>query len=1013
MNIMIGMRRRFGRRRRSGNGGGGGSDDRRGGTVDPRWLDQVAESGIVPVSALARIEADDAPTSLAVIGSGTTAEGERALVAVGRSGGDALLAGLAVATRLAAEEGFAGTLHVVAPAWGVASRRRLGAIGGTPFALDPLPAPFLAEGPAAVEAEPLVGPLFVAPERLARHPIRPADRELCRRALAGLAGLAAKHGGSVRGVGRSVELALLARRVAAIRVDDEGVLLDLFIDSRRSERLQAEGLADALDRLEGSLRKLLNDREVRDGEDGFRARVLQAAAEAGGLRALERWPVGGQDSDALDALGALPDGQPAVLAVRRQLSLPALGPILDATLALGPSLPELLARADAPLRLDAPRLVLAARAMDDAVVRVLATLTLESARFTVQDSGREAVLRSAGESAAAPPSRGREPRGRDLRQPRDLRAPREERPARDERGPRDERAARDARRPREERDLREELRPAAEEMPSALDEAEAAPAGAAEERRAPRAAANVPRFEEVSLFDLAEDEGAAGGDEAARGRRRRRRRGRGRGRVRREGGEAGEGGDGGDGGDDEGRSEGWSDDDRALLSEFGADDIQLGPGTPPREERAPHERGRGRGRGREGRGRDREAERPRAEATPSDDDTDGGDDLLPLSLDAPDFAEEPPEPVYEDEEEGEDEADAEQTRMRRERERRRRARLAKAEPAPEVAAPPRPPKPRRAAILAHADRDSIAAAVLLARDLRLLEGLWIYPQADLMTFFRGVVPDLREETPIYVMGFTASPARETIQTAALYRDRLVWFDHHPWPPEDVGALRAAIGAEAVHVAPHTRSSVPLVLGTLTRRSRFSDKLVDLVTGRFTQHDFERWGRVWWSRLGEMASRRGERRGDVESLLVGRPSDLAREAAAVTAPGLPAEVAHVAEHDFRLVHFGGHTLVVAPAPVGLDAALCARIARERYAAALSLAWWVGDETLVLAADDQPGRRSLDVLGMTEHLAEKHAWIEPLPDADHVARFRVRDFTSRPERLEEVLAEIAMGRSILEG
>src|SRR5690606_4284349 len=120
---------------------------------------------------------------------------------------------------------------------------------------------------------------------------------------------------------------------------------------------------------------------------------------------------------------------------------------------------------------------------------------------------------------------------------------------------------------------------------------------------------------------------------------------------------------------------------------------------------------------------------------------------------------------------------------------RRRARIAKA--GPEVAAaPPRPPR-RRAAFLAHADRESIAAAVLLARETRLVEGIWIYPQQDLMTFFRGVATDLRDDTPIYVIGFVASPARDAIRAASLYRDRLTWFDHHEWPSEDLEGLRAA------------------------------------------------------------------------------------------------------------------------------------------------------------------------------------------------------------------------------
>jgi hypothetical protein len=52
-------------------------------------------------------------------------------------------------------------------------------------------------------------------------------------------------------------------------------------------------------------------------------------------------------------------------------------------------------------------------------------------------------------------------------------------------------------------------------------------------------------------------------------------------------------------------------------------------------------------------------------------------------------------------------------------------------------------------------------------------------------------------------------------------------------------------------------------------------------------------------------------------------------------------------------------------------------------------------------------------MVEHLAGKFAWAEALPDADHVARVRVRDLARQPDRFDEVLAEIAMGRSVLEG
>jgi len=373
--------------------------------------------------------------------------------------------------------------------------------------------------------------------------------------------------------------------------------------------------------------------------------------------------------------------------------------------------------------------------------------------------------------------------------------------------------------------------------------------------------------------------------------------------------------------------------------------------------------------------------------------------------------EETAEPTYEDEEEPDEEESPEEARLRREREARRRARIAKTEPEPS-APPPRAPR-RRAAILAHADRDSIGAAVLLAREIRLLEGVWIYPQADLMTFFRSVATDLREDTPIYVIGFTASPARDTLQAASLYRDRLLWYDHHEWPPEDLERLRGAIGAEAVHVDATAASPLALVLSGSSRRSRFSDKLVDLLTGRFTRHDYERWGRLWWWRLGQLGTRPGERRAELDALLTGRPSDLARAASRAPLPPPPAEVEWVASRDFRLVHFGGYALVRVVVPPGIDVHLAARVARERYGCQLSLGGSEGGEHFVLGADDATSRRALDLGGMIDHLADKFAWVSALPDADHVSRFRIAGAAAHPERVDEVVGEIAMGRSLLEG
>ena len=156
-----------------------------------------------------------------------------------------------------------------------------------------------------------------------------------------------------------------------------------------------------------------------------------------------------------------------------------------------------------------------------------------------------------------------------------------------------------------------------------------------------------------------------------------------------------------------------------------------------------------------------EAARSRS-ATTRDPDVDE-DDLL---ADVEDFdlapleeSESAPEAGYDDDEENGDEA-AETLEK-----------AVESAPEPEVATEVvvEKPKPRRrCAIVAHADRNSIMAAILLARDVRLVEGFWIYPQEDLMTFFRGVATDLRDDTPIWVVGFRAHPARDSLQAASLH-----------------------------------------------------------------------------------------------------------------------------------------------------------------------------------------------------------------------------------------------------
>jgi len=839
------MRRRFGRRNRS--------EGRSGLDAGP-WLERLRESGVLEGGSLEPLALEGVPAAVAV---GQDEAGRPLVVAFSpRSGGDAVLAALAVGAERAREGGRA---IAIAPVWDAPARRLLSLAAPRGFAWEARQAPALAEdGVPAVEGdeEPLVLPPLLVAGQIADA----GQRNLFVRAVAGLEGLAAKHGGGLRGAGPAVELVLLARRVAVLSTD---LLLETVLPARSGERLSESGLADALDRLEGQLRKRLNDRRVRDEEEGLRGRAIADVAGAASLRALARWPLPGSDPEVLDFAGLDADGRPVAGAIRRRLGLEGLGEILDAALALRAALPALLASAPPPVRLDTPRLIVAAESFDDAALRALGEISLEVARVPL--AGGAGAPQTVSEGRPRRRSRGRGRRRRDEGAGERVpdRGPAERVP---DRGPAE----------------RVPDRGAAERVPAP--------------ERAPAAEPEPRRFEEVTAFDL----------------------------------------------DDTG-------------------------GEPPRERR-----------GRRGRRRGRPAPAPRETEEPADEEPD----------EAPSEPEAPEEDLW------------------AEREARLRARMAKGDPEPEpLPEESRAERPRRAALLVHADRACIAAALLLAREVRVLDGLWIYPQDELMTFFRGVATDLREDTCIFVVGFTARPARDVLQAAGLYRGRLVWYDHHAWPPEDLGALRQALGDEAVHVVAGLDTPLPLVVADCTRRSRFSEKLVDLATARFSEHDFTRWGRFWWSKLADLTRQSGDRRAEIEPLLAGRPSDLARAAARQEAPPLPPELSFVSERDFGLAHFGGYELVLVPTAPGLDVCLTGRIARERHDAQLSLAWREGDELLVLAGSD-----GLNLQGMAEHLGNKLAWVESLPGDDHVARFRVRGL---PERIDALVAEIAMGRTILEG
>ena len=734
---------------------------------------------------------------------------------------------------------------------------------------------------------------------------------------------------------------MAARRVAELKLDGERPVLTSWGQQKTTAQIDSQNLASALDDLEGQVRRRLNDRKIREGEEGFRARALPLVVEVAQLREAVFWPLGGSDEETVDLVGLREDGAPVAAAMRFEVDLVGLGRFLDGLQNLRLAQTTLFAEAESPVRLQPPELILAGKAFSPAALHAIAGVSAKCEMMSAAEDkekglhlaviGMEEASRSL---LAAKEEKGRSRRsGR--RRPVESRAGTEADSSQSGSTPADGAVAesRSGDRNRGRRRSRKRGRGKTTEGPL-----EAEPSsGSAEESR--------PSFDEISLFELGEPDSAA----EPKAERRRSRSGRG----------------------SKGREKVPSS--RDTGSDTG--DTRSGPSDS-------------------------------ADASPGDESPDlvedGFDELadLPPSLEQSGTAAAMP---YEDDDESE-EGSAEESG-----EAAKQTRSVKPVAVPDEAAP----KPRRrAVIVAAADRDSISAAILLARDVRLLEGIWIYPQSDLMHFFREVTTDLKEDVPIHIVGFTPSPAGEVLQAVSLYRGQINWYDHHEWPPEDVFALEGSIGTESLHYTRGTGSTVPAVLATSTRRSRFSDKLVDLITGRFTQHDYERWGRLWWWRLGELAARSGDVRRDIDGLLAGRPSDLAKEASRAEPPPIPPEVEWVSNRDFRLVHFAGYVMVVILAEEGIDLHLAGRIARERYGAQISMVGREGEGLFLVTGDDQSNRRALDYSGLAQHLGDKLAWTSALDSQDHVARFLIEGLKENPDRLQEVISEIAMGRSVLE-
>lgn len=328
-------------------------------------------------------------------------------------------------------------------------------------------------------------------------------------------------------------------------------------------------------------------------------------------------------------------------------------------------------------------------------------------------------------------------------------------------------------------------------------------------------------------------------------------------------------------------------------------------------------------------------------------------------------------------------------------------------------APEEPPveKPQRrrarASICVRDDQDAILSALTLARDRRHIPFFYVCSQADLMDFFRGKATDLEESSDLLMVGFSADPIpRETIAMAELFRGRIQWYDSGNWAIEDIEALRSAIGEDSVAID-HTASS-PLapVLESCERRSRFTDKLVDLAARRLSENEMQRWGYRLMGLIGKMIDVKGDQRTAVSPVLAGKPAEIPE-----VAPVYEREAEWLEEHDPRMVHFGEYQMAVVHVPEQLDASEIGRRARLRTGARLSLACRENDNLVILGSNDE--KRYINLTGVVDEVSSDLAWARPRNGGDRIGRFQLEGLVEHPERLDTVIGAIAQHKSVLYG
>ncbi len=144
---------------------------------------------------------------------------------------------------------------------------------------------------------------------------------------------------------------------------------------------------------------------MREGDAATRFALASALLAHLEVRDGVRWPLPDSQGEAIDFAGLDAQGRPVAGVARAELGLAALGPVLDAWVALVPRLPAIFARASGVASLERPALVVAAERLDAPAARILACLDADLRCLEASRRGREPsfVSRALPELAAGAP----------------------------------------------------------------------------------------------------------------------------------------------------------------------------------------------------------------------------------------------------------------------------------------------------------------------------------------------------------------------------------------------------------------------------------------------------------------------------------------------------------------------------------------------------------------------------------------------------------------------------------